>query len=86
VIAIAPLGPALASMQTVIDGLAGRGARMLVIGEGADAAFRLVPGIPEWLSPLVTVIPSQLVALRLAELRGGDLDHPHGLQKVTLTR
>jgi glucosamine--fructose-6-phosphate aminotransferase (isomerizing) len=86
VIAIAPLGPALASMQTVIDGLAGRGARMLVIGEGADAAFRLVPGIPEWLSPLVTVIPGQVVALRLAELRGGDVDHPHGLQKVTLTR
>jgi glucosamine--fructose-6-phosphate aminotransferase (isomerizing) len=86
VLAIAPPGPALASMQTAIDGLAARGARMLVIGEADDAALRLVPGVPEWLSPLVTVIPGQLVALRLAELRGGDVDHPHGLHKVTLTR
>jgi glucosamine--fructose-6-phosphate aminotransferase (isomerizing) len=86
VIAVAPAGPALASMQTAIDGLAARGARVLVIGEADDAALRLVPGVPEWLSPLITVIPGQLVALRLAELRGGDVDHPHGLQKVTLTR
>ncbi len=86
VIAIAPQGPTRASMQAVVDGLAARGARLLVIGEEQDAALRLVPGVPEWLSPLVTVIPGQLVALRLAELRGGDVDHPHGLQKVTLTR
>jgi len=86
VIAIAPQGPTRASMQTVVDGLAARGARLLVIGEEHDAALRLVPGVPEWLSPLVTVIPGQLVALRLAELRGGDVDRPHGLQKVTLTR
>jgi glutamine---fructose-6-phosphate transaminase (isomerizing) len=86
VIALAPPGPAFPSMQTVIDGLAARGARMLVIGEDADAAFRLTAGVPEWLSPLVTVIPGQLLALRLAELAGGDVDHPHGLQKVTLTR
>ena len=26
-----------------------------------------------------------LLGLRLAELRGGDVDHPHGLHKVTLT-
>jgi glutamine---fructose-6-phosphate transaminase (isomerizing) len=86
VIAIAPQGPTRASMQAVVDGLAARGARLLVIGEEQDAALRLVPGVPEWLSPLVTVIPGQLVALRLAELRGGDVDRPHGLQKVTLTR
>jgi glucosamine--fructose-6-phosphate aminotransferase (isomerizing) len=86
VIALAPPGPALESMQTVIDGLAARGARVLVIGAGDEAALHLVPGVPEWLSPLVTVIPGQLLALRLAELRGGDVDHPHGLQKVTLTR
>jgi glucosamine--fructose-6-phosphate aminotransferase (isomerizing) len=86
VIAIAPPGPAFASMQVVIEGLAARGARVLVIGEADTAALRLVPGVPEWLSPLVTVIPGQLVALRLAELRGADVDHPHGLHKVTLTR
>jgi hypothetical protein len=32
------------------------------------------------------VIPGQVTALTLAKLRGIDVDRPHGLQKVTLTR
>jgi glucosamine--fructose-6-phosphate aminotransferase (isomerizing) len=92
VIAIAPSGPALESMESAIGGLAARGARMLVVADApgplaaAETPLRLVPGVPEWLSPLVAVIPGQLAALRLAELRGVDVDRPHGLQKVTLTR
>src|SRR6059058_2064273 len=46
----------------------------------------LLPGVPEWLSPLVAVVPGQLAAMRLAGLRGVDLDEPLGLSKVTLTR
>jgi glucosamine--fructose-6-phosphate aminotransferase (isomerizing) len=49
------------------------------------APFRLVEGVPEWLSPLTTVIPGQLAAVRLAQLNGSDLDSPHGLSKITLT-
>ena len=49
------------------------------------AAMRLVPDVPEWLSPLTTVIPGQLTAVRLAQLNGSDLDNPHGLAKITLT-
>jgi glucosamine--fructose-6-phosphate aminotransferase (isomerizing) len=92
VIAIAPSGPALESMETAIAALAARGARLLVIADGerplaaAETPLRLVAGVPEWLSPLVAVIPGQLAALRLAQLRGGDVDRPHGLAKVTLTR
>src|SRR5207253_985330 len=79
----------LESMETAIAGLAARGARLLVIADdaralgAAETPLPLVPGVPEWLSPLVTVLPGQLVALRLAELRGEDVDRPHGLQKVT---
>jgi glucosamine--fructose-6-phosphate aminotransferase (isomerizing) len=79
-------------MEAAIAGLAARGARLLVVADApgplaaAETPLRLVPGVPEWLSPLVTVIPGQLAALRLAELRGVDVDRPHGLQKVTLTR
>ena len=36
----------------------------------ADVAFPLLPGVPEWLSPLTAVVPGQLAALRLARLRG----------------
>jgi glucosamine--fructose-6-phosphate aminotransferase (isomerizing) len=52
----------------------------------ADTAFPLVRRTPDWLTPLVTVVPGQAIALRLATLRGGDVDHPHGLTKITLTR
>ncbi len=91
VIAVAPSGPALESMETAIEGLAARGARVHVIAEREDvlargvSSLRLVPGIPEWLSPLVTVIPGQLAAFRLATLGGIDVDNPNGLSKITLT-
>ena len=91
VIAVAPSGPALESMETAIEGLAARGARVHVIAEREDvlargvSPLRLVPGIPEWLSPLVTVIPGQLAAFRLATLGGIDVDNPNGLSKITLT-
>ncbi len=92
VFAIAPSGPAQASMGEAIDGVARRGARLIVASDDdallarADVAFPLLRGVPEWLSPLTAVVPGQLAALRLARLRGVDLDHPLGLSKVTLTR
>ena len=52
----------------------------------ARTRLPLVPRVPEWLSPLTAVIPGQVTALRLAELRGLDLDRPAGLRKITLTR
>ena len=41
--------------------------------------------IPEWLTPMVAIIPAQIFALRLAEAMGVDVDKPHGLSKVTET-
>jgi glucosamine--fructose-6-phosphate aminotransferase (isomerizing) len=54
--------------------------------EHGEVALPLVEGVPEWLSPLVAVVPGQLAALRLAQMRGIDLDNPLGLSKITLTR
>ena len=85
VVAVAPSGPARASMQDAIDALASRGARLYVIGDDRSAALPLLPGVPEWLSPLTAVVPGQLLAKRIAELRGVDIDRPGGLSKVTLT-
>jgi glucosamine--fructose-6-phosphate aminotransferase (isomerizing) len=92
VIAVAPTGPALGAMVEAVDAVGGRGARMIVISDDEQLLARgevglpLLPGVSEWLSPLVAVVPGQLAALRLAQLRGIDLDRPLGLQKVTLTR
>ena len=41
--------------------------------------------MPEWLSPLVAVIPAQQLAVGMAERLGLDVDRPPGLQKVTRT-
>ncbi len=52
----------------------------------AQTPLALPRGLPEWLSPLVAVIPGQLFAMGLTLAKGLDLDHPRGLRKVTLTR
>jgi glucosamine--fructose-6-phosphate aminotransferase (isomerizing) len=44
-------------------------------------------GVPESLSPIVSVIPGQLLAMHLAaRRRGGNLDQPRRLAKVTRTQ
>jgi glucosamine--fructose-6-phosphate aminotransferase (isomerizing) len=92
VVAIAPTGPVQASLIEILPALEERGARLLIVSdvdellERADTALPLVPGVPEWLSPLTAVVPGQASAMRLAQLRGLDLDRPVGLKKVTLTR
>lgn len=52
----------------------------------ADIAVAIPPDLPDWLTPLLAVVPAQAAALRLAEQMGGDVDRPEGLNKVTLTQ
>jgi glucosamine--fructose-6-phosphate aminotransferase (isomerizing) len=73
-------------MREAIEAVRARGARLIVISDEPGAELPLVQGVPEWLSPLVAVVPGQLAARRIADLQGGDLDRPGGLSKVTLTR
>jgi len=92
VVLVAPSGPARPSVEDVVLPLRERGARLVSISDvsavlrRAQTRLPLVPHVPEWLSPLTAVIPGQLTALRLARLRGLDIDAPVGLRKVTLTR
>jgi glucosamine--fructose-6-phosphate aminotransferase (isomerizing) len=53
--------------------------------DAAKTALRLPSGIPEWLTPLVAVVPGQLWAEAFAVARGSGPDAPRGLSKVTLT-
>jgi glucosamine--fructose-6-phosphate aminotransferase (isomerizing) len=43
-------------------------------------------GAPRWARAILAVLPGQVAAFQLATRRHVDLDHPHGLTKVTLTR
>src|SRR5258706_8236632 len=92
VIVVAPTGPARPSVEELALPLRERRARLIAVSD-VDAVLRrahtklpLVPRVPEWLSPMTAVIPGQLTAMRLAQLRGLDIDSPRGLRKVTLTR
>jgi glucosamine--fructose-6-phosphate aminotransferase (isomerizing) len=51
----------------------------------ADHAVALPGEAPAWVRAILAVVPGQVAALRLAERRGLDIDHPHGLAKVTIT-
>ena len=91
-IVIAPSGKTLTSMRAAVDDVRERGSEVIAISDdrkfvsAADTAFPLVRKVPEWLSPLLTVIPGQVAAVHLARLRGADVDSPAGLSKITLTR
>jgi glutamine---fructose-6-phosphate transaminase (isomerizing) len=89
---IAPGGKMFDTMRGFSLELKSRGAELLIISDQRDllaeavTALPLPEGVPEWLSPIVTVVPGQLFALHLTLTKGNDPDQPHGLEKVTLTR
>ena len=41
-----------------------------------------VPEVPEYLSPMVNIIPLQLLAYWIARKRGADVDQPRNLAKT----
>jgi glucosamine--fructose-6-phosphate aminotransferase (isomerizing) len=69
-----------------------RGATLVVFGDDErarhpqDLWIPVPPAAPEWLTPLVAVVPGQLWAYHLALARGIDPDRPRAISKVTLTR
>lgn len=89
---IAPEGRALPSMAESLGTLRASGADLAIISNvdhvlaQARLGLRIPQGVPEWLSPLVAVVPGQLLALGLSEARGIDVDTPRGLNKVTITQ
>ncbi len=90
VLAVVAAGVGGDAMDQVLPRLAERGADVAVIGSAAavaaaDAGIALPGGVPEELSPLLEILPLQLLALHMAVARGGDPDAPRGLRKVTET-
>jgi len=93
VLAIAPRGAALADLLTLLRRLRdGQEAELLVLSDSDEAlalghsAMRLPAAVPEWLTPLVSIIPAQLYSYHLTRAKGYDPETPRGLRKVTLTR
>ena len=91
-IVVAPSGEVYPNMLALSKELIDRGADVITISdrkEVLDLATTPLPlpvAVPEWLSPVVCVIPGQILAHDLTVAKGYDPDHPRGLRKVTLTR
>ncbi len=71
-----------------IEEVRSRGGHVIAIATEGDEEIRSVaeeviyiPGCPEAISPLLTVVPLQLMAYHAAVLRGHDVDKPRNLAK-----
>ncbi|MEW6716447.1 MAG: SIS domain-containing protein [Chloroflexota bacterium] len=92
VLSIAPHGKVFGSMLEMLTRLRNEHNAELVVISDVEDALRLAqspiplpPGIPEWLTPLVGIVPAQLFSYHLTRAKGYDTDSPRGLKKVTET-
>jgi glucosamine--fructose-6-phosphate aminotransferase (isomerizing) len=92
IMVVAPFSRVSEELDTLLALARERGAQLIAISDRdevlgqAAVGLRLPTGTPEWLSPMVAVIPGQLWAQALAVARGRHPDTPRGLSKVTHTR
>jgi glucosamine--fructose-6-phosphate aminotransferase (isomerizing) len=93
VLAIAPSDAVLADLLTLLRRLRHEiEAELLVISDNDEAlalghsALRLPANIPEWLTPLVSIVPAQLFCYHLTRAKGYDTEAPRSIRKVTLTK
>ena len=92
VLAVAPEGAVLADMLDTLQRVSTSfGVDLTVISNAAQALqlattpLPIPSDTPEWLSPIVAIVPAQLFSYHLARAKGIDVEHPRGLQKVTRT-
>jgi glutamine---fructose-6-phosphate transaminase (isomerizing) len=89
---IAPTGLMLPEMRRFIGVLQERGAEVIVISDDAEALalarspLPLPVSAPEWVSPLISIVPGQLFAMHLAYARDFNVDQPRAIRKITETR
>lgn len=82
-------GPTYPGVLALLGELHRRRGPAIVIGPEGEAlemgatALRLPGGLPEHLSPLLAILPAQLIAYHLARARGIEPDRPRGLSKVS---
>ena len=88
VIALAPKDPWYEKMISQIEQVKARGGIVIAIGTDGDTRISeiadhilWVPETPWLISPIVTVVPLQLLSYHIATLRGLDVDQPRNLAK-----
>jgi glutamine---fructose-6-phosphate transaminase (isomerizing) len=88
---IAPSGATEDDMAEVIERLGGElGAHLLIASDDADVCAKgtwslALPKLPEWLMPIVSIVPGQLHAMHSTIVQGRDPEQPRSIAKVTRT-
>ncbi len=92
VLAVVPKGAVSDDLTALLRTLATEHrAELLVLSnrqctlELAQSPLPLPDSLPEWLSPLVSIVPAQLLCCHLTRAKGYDTEAPRGLHKVTRT-
>lgn len=92
VFAVAPKGKVFNSMRQMLQRLKKEISAELVVISNDKRALSLaqvplsIPAdVPEWLSPLVSIMPAQLFAYHLTLAKGYDTEKPRTIHKVTKT-
>ena len=88
---IAPAGATAVSMAELLEDLRARSVDTVVLSDvpqiGALGRWPIAAprGVPEWLRPVVSIIPGQLFAYHMTRARDLDPDAPRYISKVTRT-
>ena len=92
ILGVAPKGKVHDSMKEMLTRLRTQlNAELLLISDDKDtlalaqSPIQLPPQIPEWLTPLISIIPAQLFACHLTTVKGFDTEKPRTITKVTET-
>ena len=93
VLAIAPRDAVLPDVLALLHRLRDEHqAELLVVSDDYEAlalghaALHTPSNVPDWLTPIVSIVPAQLYCYHLARAKGYDTETPRHIRKVTLTR
>ncbi len=87
VVVVATKSHVLDKTMSSLEEVKARGAQLIVLATEGFGDFKDVehvlrlPPVPELLSPIVNIVPLQLLAYHISDLRGCDVDQPRNLAK-----
>ena len=90
-LAVAPSGATATDMASIMERVGVElGASLLVVSDDPGLRERgawsiALPAVPEWLMPIVAIVPGQLHAMHLTIAKGRDPELPRSIGKVTRT-
>jgi len=92
VLAIASSGQVFDTMFELLERLChAHRAELVIISDNpkalhlAKSAIPIPRAIPEWLSPIISIVPAQLFSYHLTRVKGYDTDAPRSISKITQT-